>query len=79
MLDEEVVNKNTRHGNERLLIVNVLLMFALPAIFFGGTSDFITGLFMKRYWEHLFPIHLRVDGRGMAFPLLFCWEWEAFF
>ena len=62
MLDEEVVNKNTRHGNERLLIVNVLLMFALPAIFFGGTSDFITGLFIAL--GILAPINVFVYSRA---------------
>lgn len=35
MLDEEVVNKEARHGNERLLIVNAVSMFAIPAVFSG--------------------------------------------
>jgi len=72
MLDEEVIIKNTKHGSERLLIGNVLLMFALPAIFFGGSSDFITGIFIalgivapinvfiyKRMWIDADPHTLR--------------------
>lgn len=62
MLDEEVVNKNTRYGSERLLIFNVLLMFALPAVFFGGTSDFVTGIFIAL--GILAPINVFVYSRS---------------
>lgn len=62
MLDEEVVNKEARHGNERLLIVNAVSMFAIPAVFFGGASDFITGLFIAL--GILAPINVFVYSRS---------------
>ena len=46
MLDEEVILKGARNGSERLLILNVLMMTAIPTILFGGNSELAHGLFI---------------------------------
>ena len=46
MLDEEVIVKNAKNSNERLLVANVLIMVLFPAVMMGGNSILATGLFM---------------------------------
>ncbi|MBO5255076.1 MAG: hypothetical protein J6B07_04540, partial [Opitutales bacterium] len=47
MLDEDVVIKTTRNVNETILVWNVVLAVLIPFIFFGGSSDILTGLFVS--------------------------------
>ena len=47
MLDEDVVIKTTRNVNETVLVWNVVLAVLIPFIFFGGSSDILTGLFVS--------------------------------
>ncbi len=46
MLDEEVIVKHSKNGNERLLIINALLMVFVPMFFLGGNNDISIGLFI---------------------------------
>ena len=46
MLDEEVIVKGAKNGSERLLIVNVLLMLAVPALMLGGNTEIARGVFI---------------------------------
>lgn len=63
----------------------VLFLPAVLSFLSSSRSDtqYLFPLFYNRaFYEKVLgafvSIHLQVDGRGMAFPLLFCWEWEAF-
>ena len=46
MLDEEVVLKTERNGNEKLLFANVLLLVGITALMMGGSSDLASGIFL---------------------------------
>lgn len=47
MLDEDVIIKHINNNNERVLLFNILCVVVLPAIFFGGASEFFTGVFIS--------------------------------
>ena len=46
MLEEEVIVKSAKNSNESLLIINTLIMIAMPALLFGGNCNVAAGLFI---------------------------------
>lgn len=62
MRDEDVVIKTERHGNERLLVWNVVAMVLIPSLLFSGHSALSVGLFIAM--GILAPINVVVYKRA---------------